>query len=59
MELHASVFEGDTSGAHSEKPAVVRDWIAEAYPTAGRIELFARAAAPGWLAWGNQVHAAA
>jgi N6-adenosine-specific RNA methylase IME4 len=52
--LHASVFEGTTSGAHSEKPEAVRNWIAEAYPEAGKIELFARTAAPGWTAWGNQ-----
>jgi N6-adenosine-specific RNA methylase IME4/ParB-like chromosome segregation protein Spo0J len=52
--LHSSVFEGDTSGRHSEKPAAMRDWIAAAYPHAGRIELFARSTTPGWTAWGNQ-----
>lgn len=52
--LHSSIFEGRTSGAHSEKPASVRDWIAAAYPDAGRIELFAREAAPGWTAWGHE-----
>jgi N6-adenosine-specific RNA methylase IME4 len=56
-ELHSSVFEGTTSGRHSEKPAAVRDWISEAYPHAGKIELFARTAAPGWVAWGNQAPA--
>ncbi len=53
-ELHSSVFEGARSGPHSGKPDVVRNWIAEAYPDAGKIELFARTAAPGWTAWGNQ-----
>jgi hypothetical protein len=38
------VFEGTTSGRHSEKPDAVRDWIASAYPNAGKIELFARTA---------------
>jgi N6-adenosine-specific RNA methylase IME4 len=53
-ELHSSVFEGATSGRHSEKPDSVRDWIASAYPVAGKIELFARTAARGWTAWGHE-----
>ena len=54
-ELHSSVFLDDGPRVpHSAKPDAVRDWIAEAYPHAGRIELFARTAAPGWVAWGNQ-----
>jgi N6-adenosine-specific RNA methylase IME4 len=53
--LHSSVFHGDAPGGHSSKPDCVRDWIASAYPDVGRIELFARTAAPGWVAWGNQV----
>jgi N6-adenosine-specific RNA methylase IME4 len=54
-ELHSSVFFDDApTGPHSAKPDAVRDWIAEAYPGAGRIELFARTASPGWVAWGNQ-----
>lgn len=54
-ELHSSVFFDDApAGPHSAKPDSVRDWIASAYPEAGRIELFARTAAPGWVAWGNQ-----
>jgi N6-adenosine-specific RNA methylase IME4 len=57
--LHSSIFEGDTSGRHSEKPDSVRDWIVEAYPHVGRIELFARTAAAGWTAWGNQAPALA
>jgi N6-adenosine-specific RNA methylase IME4 len=52
--LHSSVFSGETSGRHSEKPEAVRDWIAAAYPDVGRIELFARTASPGWVPWGNQ-----
>jgi N6-adenosine-specific RNA methylase IME4/ParB-like chromosome segregation protein Spo0J len=54
-ELHSSVFFDDGPRLpHSGKPDAVRDWIASAYPDAGRIELFARSAAPGWYAWGNQ-----
>jgi N6-adenosine-specific RNA methylase IME4/ParB-like chromosome segregation protein Spo0J len=56
-ELHSSVFEWTTSGPHSMKPNSVRDWIASAYPNVGRIELFARTASPGWMAWGNQAPA--
>ena len=53
-ELHSSVFEGTTLGRHSAKPDSVRDWISEAYPDAGKIELYARTAAPGWVTWGNE-----
>jgi N6-adenosine-specific RNA methylase IME4/ParB-like chromosome segregation protein Spo0J len=53
--LHSSVFEGTTSGRHSEKPTTIRDWISEAYPDAAKIELFARTApAPGWHVWGHE-----
>jgi N6-adenosine-specific RNA methylase IME4 len=50
------VFEAP-AGLRSEKPAVVRERIADLYPDVGRIELFARTAAPGWVAWGNEVPA--
>jgi N6-adenosine-specific RNA methylase IME4 len=50
----ASVFTAPRT-AHSQKPAIVRDAIAAMYPQARRIELFAREAAPGWDAWGNEV----
>lgn len=54
-ELHSSVFFDDLPPErHSAKPNSVRDWIASAYPNIGRIELFARTASPGWVAWGNQ-----
>ena len=52
----SSVFHGP-SGRHSEKPASVRDWIRDAYPHVGRIELFAREAAPGWAVWGHEAEA--
>jgi N6-adenosine-specific RNA methylase IME4 len=42
------------AGEHSEKPAEVRDRIAELYPGVARIELFARTPAPGWEAWGYE-----
>jgi N6-adenosine-specific RNA methylase IME4/ParB-like chromosome segregation protein Spo0J len=59
-EQHSSVFFDDVKiGRHSEKPDAVRDWISQAYPAAGKIELFARTAAPGWVAWGNQAPVAA
>jgi N6-adenosine-specific RNA methylase IME4 len=36
---------------------MLEDIIAELYPDCSRIELFARTAAPGWAAWGNQAPA--
>jgi N6-adenosine-specific RNA methylase IME4 len=54
-DLHSSVFYGEPEGGHSSKPAVVRDYIASAYPDSARIELFARSLHCGWHAWGNEV----
>jgi len=48
-----SVFR-ETRGRHSAKPASVRRWIERAFPMARCLELFARAAAPGWAVWGNE-----
>lgn len=42
-------------GAHSEKPAVFRTLIERLCGRRPRIELFARAAAPGWDAWGAEM----
>ena len=41
--------------AHSQKPEEVRDSIGRLYPTASKLELFARSERPGWDAWGNEV----
>lgn len=41
-------------GAHSEKPAVIREHIEALYGPRSRLELFARQSAPGWAAWGNE-----
>jgi N6-adenosine-specific RNA methylase IME4 len=49
----ASVIEAPR-GRHSEKPAVFRDLIAGWFPNVAKLELFARIAAPGWDAWGNE-----
>lgn len=43
---------------HSQKPDEVRDRIVELMGDLPRIELFAREAAPGWDAWGNEAPAA-
>jgi N6-adenosine-specific RNA methylase IME4 len=56
-QLHSSVFHGEAASRYSAKPDCVRDWIASAYPAAGKIELFARTAAPGWMAWGHEAPA--
>jgi N6-adenosine-specific RNA methylase IME4 len=39
-------------GRHSEKPATVYELIELYFPTLPKIELFARAARPGWDCWG-------
>jgi N6-adenosine-specific RNA methylase IME4 len=43
---------------HSEKPKIVYELIDGLYPGVGKIELFARRAAPraGWVFWGNQAN---
>ena len=40
---------------HSKKPPVVRDRIVQLYGATSRIELFAREAAHGWDAHGNEI----
>lgn len=42
-------------GRHSAKPEEVRRRIEEMFPTQRKIELFARAPASGWTAWGLEV----
>jgi len=42
-------------GAHSEKPAIIRDIICELYGDVPKIELFCRHNPKGWTTWGNQV----
>lgn len=45
---------------HSTKPAVFREMLAKLYPNTWgahptvKLEMFARASAPGWEVWGNQ-----
>jgi N6-adenosine-specific RNA methylase IME4 len=41
-------------GPHSRKPDRARRNIEAMFPTARRIELFARMRTPGWDAWGNE-----
>ena len=41
--------------AHSKKPESFHEMIERMYPGYPKIELFARAARPGWDAWGNQL----
>lgn len=44
----------ETRGQHSAKPAEVRTRIARMFPGQRKLELFARARAAGWEAWGNE-----
>lgn len=41
--------------AHSAKPDWVHEYIDISYPSAVKMELFARSRRPGWLAWGNEI----
>lgn len=41
-------------GRHSAKPEEVRGFIERASPV-GRLELFGRRPAPGWVVWGNEI----
>lgn len=43
---------------HSRKPDEVRDRIVQFCGDVPRLEMFARASAPGWESWGNQLDAA-
>jgi N6-adenosine-specific RNA methylase IME4 len=43
--------------AHSQKPERFYQLIEHAYPTASKLELYARRARPGWSAWGNEAPA--
>jgi N6-adenosine-specific RNA methylase IME4 len=45
-------------GQHSEKPAVVRDWLRRASP-GPYLELFGRRPVEGWTVWGDQIERAA
>jgi len=42
-------------GKHSAKPKEVRKRIDKMFPSQQKIELFARATAPGWDSWGHDV----
>jgi N6-adenosine-specific RNA methylase IME4 len=54
--LKSSVYR-EARGKHSAKPEHFRKTIESYYPSAKRIELFARKASPGWAAWGNEAEA--
>lgn len=45
-------------GEHSVKPVEAYEVIERMYPDLSRLELFARQARPGWVAWGNEIAAA-
>src|SRR5207244_4152766 len=42
-------------GRHSQKPEQIYELLERMYPQASKLELFARASRPGWVAWGNEV----
>lgn len=51
---YESVIEA-SSPRHSVKPFHFREIIEETFPTAARVELFARERFDGWDSWGNEV----
>jgi len=50
----SSIFRERRTG-HSVKPECVYAWIEEAFPAAGKLEMYSRKARKGWDAWGNEV----
>jgi N6-adenosine-specific RNA methylase IME4 len=56
--LQSSVHR-EKRGRHSKKPEYFRKTIESYYPSAKRIELFAREESPGWAVWGNEADSAA
>jgi N6-adenosine-specific RNA methylase IME4 len=49
---------GAPRGRHSEKPDIFAKHIERIYPNVPKLEMFARAARPGWDVWGNEAEAA-
>lgn len=43
------------TGQHSRKPSGVHERIEQLYPSAKRVELFARQRRNGWTVWGNEI----
>lgn len=39
---------------HSQKPEQLYQLLEQAYPHASKLEMFARQARPGWIAWGKE-----
>jgi N6-adenosine-specific RNA methylase IME4 len=52
----SSVFR-ERRAEHSRKPTCVYEWIERAWPSATKLELFARRPRAGWHVWGNEVEA--
>lgn len=48
-----SVVVEERAQRHSEKPETFRQIIEDLYPSAKKVELFARQVADGWACWGN------
>lgn len=54
-KLFDSVVAVERSPKHSEKPDEFRKIIETLYPSAKKVELFARSHRPGWDQWGDEV----
>ena len=53
-KLFDSVVQVERTKEHSEKPEEFRNIIETLYPSANKIELFARKKIKGWSIWGNE-----
>jgi N6-adenosine-specific RNA methylase IME4 len=53
-ERNIRQFLSEVRGKHSEKPAEIRNRIAQMFPTQSKIELFSRHNVEGWDSWGTR-----
>ena len=51
-----SVFRSSRE-RHSKKPVSVHQWIEKAFPSAIKLEMFARETREGWDCWGDEIEA--
>lgn len=45
----------ETATAHSKKPVIAYEMLEDMFPTARKIELFARQLRSGWCSWGDEI----
>ena len=55
LKLFDSVVSVEKTNKHSQKPEIFYEMIETLYPSAKKIELFARDTRKGWDSWGNEI----